>query len=254
MLDFLTAQVGAAFLLALLGGVHCAGMCGGFVGALQMQRVPQLPAASLSFGYHAGRLTSYTLAGLLAGVVGGAVYATDILPLQIALLIVGSLMLLAIGGAMLGKRAWLARLEPLGAWLWQRLAPLARKVYPPRSRMQAYATGLLWGWIPCGMVYAALPLALTAGSPWAGALVMAGFGLGTLPTMLAVDVAVSRANRIRLPGQGRQGGATALAREWLRPIAGAVIVVFGVSGIAHGARIAGANHPAIAAVASICHR
>lgn len=251
MLDALTAQIGAAFLLALLGGAHCAGMCGGFVGALQLNRTPQLSAATLSFGYHAGRLTSYTLAGLLAGTVGGAVYATDVLPLQVVLLFAGSAMLLAIGAAMLGKRAWLARLEPLGAWLWQRLAPFARKVYPPRTRTQAYATGLLWGWIPCGMVYAALPLALTAGNALYGALIMAGFGLGTLPTMLTLDVAVTK-----MGGSGRvqAGGRFSAAREWLRPLAGAVIVVFGVSGFAHGARIAGAQHPAIAAVASICHR
>lgn len=251
MLDALTAQVGAAFLLALLGGAHCAGMCGGFVGALQLNRKPQLSAATLSFGYHAGRLTSYTLAGLLAGTLGGAVYATDVLPLQIVLLFLGSAMLLAIGAAMLGKRAWLARLEPLGARLWQALAPLARKVYPPRTRAQAYATGLLWGWIPCGMVYAALPLALTAGNPLSGALIMAGFGLGTLPTMLTLDVAV---NRIGGSGRIQPGGRMAAARTWLRPLAGAVIVVFGVSGFAHGARVAGAQHPAIAAVASICHR
>ncbi len=251
MLDALTAQIGAVFLLALLGGVHCAGMCGGFVGALQMHRAPQLSAATLSFGYHAGRLTSYTLAGLVAGTVGGVVYATDILPLQIVLLFAGSAMLLAIGAAMLGKRAWLTRLEPLGARLWQTLAPFARKVYPPRTRGQAYATGLLWGWIPCGMVYAALPLALTAGNALAGALIMAGFGLGTLPTMLTLDVAA-----VKLRGAGRiqSGGRFAAAREWLRPLAGAVIVVFGISGFAHGARVAGAQHPAIAAVASICHR
>lgn len=250
-MDALTAQVGAAFLLALFGGVHCAGMCGGFVGALQWRRSPRLSSAALSFGYHAGRLTSYTVAGLLAGAVGGAVYATDILPLQVVLLFAGSAMLLAIGASLLGRRPWLPRLEPLGASLWQAIAPIARKTYPPRTRTQAYATGLAWGWIPCGMVYAALPLALTAGSALGGALTMAGFGLGTLPAMLALDVAVSK-----IGGAGRiqRNGRLAAAPEWLRPIAGAVIVVFGLSGFAHGARMAGAQHPAIAAVAAICHR
>lgn len=251
MLDALTTHIGAAFALALLGGVHCAGMCGGFVGALQLHRAPQLPAATLSFGYHAGRLTSYTLAGLLAGAIGGAAFAADVLPLQVLLLLAGSAMLLVIGASMLGKKSWLVRLEPLGARLWQALAPLARKVYPPRTRRQAYAAGLLWGWIPCGMVYAALPLALITGDALGGAAVMAAFGLGTLPTMLALDVAVVRAG-----GAGRIGAGSALAgaRVWLKPVAGALIVVFGVSGLAHAARIAGAQHPAIAAVASICHR
>jgi sulfite exporter TauE/SafE len=251
VLDALSTQIGAAFLLALLGGAHCAGMCGGFVGALQLHRAPQLSAATLSFGYHAGRLTSYTLAGLAAGTLGGAVYATDVLPLQVLLLCAGSAMLLAIGASLLGKRAWLARLEPLGARLWRLIAPVARKVYPPRTRIQAYATGLLWGWIPCGMVYAALPLALTAGNALGGAAVMAAFGVGTLPTMLALDVAVAR---VRDAGRIESGGVFAGARSWLRPLAGVAILVFGVSGFAQSARIAGAQHPAVAAVASICHR
>jgi hypothetical protein len=252
MLDALTTQVTAAFVLALLGGVHCAGMCGGFVGVLHLQRVPQLSAAGLSFGYHAGRLTSYMLAGLLAGLLGGAVYATDVLALQVLLLCAGSAMLLTIGASMLGKRAWLVRLEPLGARLWQAIARFARKVFPPRTLKQSYVAGLLWGWIPCGMVYAALPLALTAGHPASGAAVMLAFGLGTLPAMVTLDIAASRFAGV--PRLGVAPGLFASARSWFKPLAGTMIVVFGVSGFANAARIAGAQHPAIAAVASICHR
>lgn len=252
MLDALTAQASAAFLLALLGGVHCAGMCGGFVGALQFNRRPQTSGVQLSLGYHGGRLTSYTLAGALAGAAGAALFAAEVLPVQVLLLAVGATMLLAIGASMfgasmLGRRALLARLEPAGAWLWRAIAPLARRVYPPRSRTQAYVAGLAWGWIPCGMVYGALPLALASGSAWRGALVMLAFGMGTLPNMLALDFAVTRLSPAR-------DGALAQVRERAKPIAGIVIVVFGLSGLAHAARVAGAQHPAIAAVASICHR
>jgi hypothetical protein len=249
MLDALTTQASAAFALALLGGAHCAGMCGGFVGALQLRRSPQLSAATLSFGYHAGRLTSYVAAGVLAGALGGALFAADVLVIQVLLLVLGSAMLLAIGASMVGKRTWLARLEPLGVRLWQKIAPHARRVFPPRTRWQAYAAGLLWGWIPCGMVYAALPLALAAGRPEHGAVVMLAFGLGTLPNMLALDLAVTRFGRAQSGG----GWLTATS-AWLKPAAGAVILLFGVSGLAHAARVAGAQHPAIAAVASICHR
>jgi uncharacterized protein len=252
MFDALTSQIGAAFLLALLGGAHCAGMCGGVVGALHLTRSPHLSAATLAFGYHAGRLTSYTLAGLGAGILGGAAYASDILPVQVFLLGAGSAMLLLIGASLLGRREWLKRLEPVGARLWRTLAPFARKVYPPRTRTQAYAAGLLWGWIPCGMVYAALPLALTSGDAGGGAAVMAAFGVGTLPAMLMLDLAASKAGRVGRTDPGR--GTFTTARAWLRPLAGATIVAFGVSGFAHAARVAGAQHPAIAAVASICHR
>jgi hypothetical protein len=248
-LNPLAAQAFAAFSLALVGGLHCAGMCGGIVGALQLNRPKEVSATRLAAGYHTGRLTSYALAGLLAGTLGAALYAADVMPVQAALLLVGSLMLLAIGVSMFGRGAWMRRFEPAGAWLWRRIAPLARRVYPPRSALQALAAGLAWGWIPCGMVYAALPLALVAGGPLNGALVMLAFGLGTLPNMLAVDVAVQGIGRA-----GSSGAARALV--WVRPLAGVAIVVFGVSGLAHAARVAGvagSEHPAIAMFARICH-
>jgi sulfite exporter TauE/SafE len=248
-LTALAAQAFAALSLALVGGLHCAGMCGGIVGALQLNRPREVSAARLAAGYHSGRIISYALAGLLAGTLGAALYAADVMPVQAALLLVGSLMLLAIGASMFGRGRWLKRIEPAGAWLWRFIAPLARRVYPPRSGWQALVAGLAWGWIPCGMVYAALPLALVAGGPVQGALVMLAFGLGTLPNMLAVDVAVHGIGRA-----GQSGATRALA--WVRPLAGAAIIVFGISGLAHAARVAGvagSEHPAIAMFARICH-
>lgn len=250
MLDLLTTQAIAAFALAALGGLHCAGMCGGFIGALQINRPRGVPAARLAAGYHAGRIASYSAAGALAGALGGALYAADVLPVQVALLAIGSVMLLAIGASMFGRGAWLKRIEPAGAWVWRFVAPLARKVYPPRSGRQALVAGLAWGWIPCGMVYAALPLALVAGGPWQGALVMLAFGFGTLPNLVLVDFAASRVSA----GARDGAGALAHARALLKPMAGALIVLFGLSGLAHAARVAGADHPAIAAFASVCHR
>lgn len=245
----LLPQLLAAFVLSLLGGLHCAGMCGGFIGALQMNRPRDVPASHLAAGYHLGRITSYTAAGALAGTIGGTLYAADVLPVQVGLLIVGSVMLVAIGLAMFGESRWLKRIEPLGAGLWRIVGPWARRVYPPRSGWQSYVAGLAWGWIPCGMVYAALPLALVAGGPLQGALVMLAFGLGTLPNLLLVDVV---ATRPAFAASG-SGGVLASARTWLRPFAGAVLLVFAASGLAHAARVAGAQHPAIEAFASICH-
>lgn len=272
MPDLPLSQMLAALALAFFGGLHCAGMCGGFVGALQLHRPPGVPAARLAAGYHAGRLTSYAAAGALVGALGGALYATEVLPVQVALLVAGSLMLCAVGIAMLidaGRASrWLKRSEPAGRALWRLIGPWARRVYPPRSAAQAYGAGLAWGWIPCGMVYAALPLALVAGGPLAGAAVMLAFGLGTLPGLVVVDALAVGAARAQAPAQpsarpssqasaradvGARARAVALARRGLRPLAAAVLLVFAVSGLAHAARVAGAGHPAIAALASICH-
>jgi len=251
--DFPTSQALAALTLSLFGGLHCAGMCGGFIGALQMNRPTGVSAARLAAGYHVGRITSYTLAGTLLGLIGGGLYAADVLPVQIVLLIGGSIMLLAIGATMFGRNRWLKRIEPLGVGIWRVVGPWARRVYPPRSAAQSFAAGLAWGWIPCGMVYGALPLALLAGGPWQGAMVMLAFGLGTLPNLVVVDAVASRPALAGAPGGASGAGVLAQARSWLRPLAGATMVVFAFSGLAHAARVAGADHPGIAALASICH-
>jgi sulfite exporter TauE/SafE len=236
------AELTAAFLLALLGGLHCAGMCGGFVG---MMYLPGQRAAALrvTAALHAGRVLGYTLAGALAGGLGGALYAAGVRPLQVGLLVLGSLMLLAVGASLLGRGRWLRSLEPAGVWLWSFLGPLARRVLPPRTARQALLAGMAWGWIPCGMVYAALPLALVAGGTWQGAIVMLAFGLGTLPNVALIDAAA----------RGMHGLAQRHWLRWVRPLAGAVVVVFGISGLAHAARIGGADHPAIVQLASLCH-
>jgi len=95
------------------------------------------------------------------------------------------------------------------------------------------------------MVYAVLPLALVAGGAWQGALVMFAFGLGTLPNLVAVDVAVTRISA---------DGRLVASRSWMKLAAGVVIIAFGISGLAHAARVAGHDSPVVNALASICHR
>lgn len=119
--------------------------------------------------------------------MGAKLFAADVLPLQISLLILASVLLSAIGISLLGSPAWLRRLESLGSALWQAIQPLARKLLPPRSLPAAALAGFAWGWIPCGMVYAVLPLSLVAGGALSGASVMLFFGLGTPPNLLAFD-------------------------------------------------------------------
>lgn len=238
----------AAFALALLGAVHCVGMCGGFVAAIQFNRAPQVGALQLSIGYHLGRLTSYVTGGVLVGTLGGALYASQVRPLQVALLAAGGLSLLAIGAAMFTRGKLLRRLEPLGVALWRLIAPMARHVVPPRRMAHAWLAGVAWGWIPCGMVYAALPLALAAGGPMQGALVMLAFGLGTLPGLLALDLGVSRL----AVASGPHGTHAAPWVHQARPWAGVAIVGFGAASLAYAAQAAGVDHPAVAWLASLC--
>jgi sulfite exporter TauE/SafE len=86
--------------------------------------------------------------------------------------------------------------------VWRRIAPVARSFVPVRTPGQALALGSLWGWMPCGMAYAALALATASGSALGGAATMAAFGAGTLPVLVAVGTlasAVLRFARARGP-------------------------------------------------------
>ncbi|ROR34484.1 sulfite exporter TauE/SafE family protein [Inmirania thermothiophila] len=214
----------AAVLLGLLGAGHCVGMCGGIAAALALGAAPgRGPAWVLQLGYGLGRVASYAAAGAVAGGLGAT--AAEAVTLDAARRLlqgVGALFLLGLGLHLGGWWAGLGRLEALGAVLWRRLEPAARRLLPVRTPMQAVACGMVWGWIPCGLVYTALAGALAAGGAAGGAVWMAAFGLGTLPATLAAGLA------------GR-GVAAFLARPAVRTAAALAVMGLGLAGLAAAA-------------------
>lgn len=210
-----------AFLVGLLGGVHCVGMCGGIVGTLTMglpravrgHLVAQLP---FQLAYNAGRVAGYTLAGALMGGLGSLLLQA--LPLQQAQRIlygVAALFMLAMGLYLGGWWRGLIWLERVGAPLWRRLEPLGRRLLPVSSPWQALGLGLVWAWIPCGLVYSVLIWCVSAGSAARGAALMLAFGVGTLPNLLGISFLAGAAARL--------GEAL-----WMRRSAGLLVLAFGV--------------------------
>ncbi|WP_301102321.1 sulfite exporter TauE/SafE family protein [Propionivibrio sp.] len=180
----------ALFLIGFLGGTHCIGMCGGIVSALSLGAGSP---SSLHLAYNAGRIASYSAAGAIAGALGGASLAlSDQLPVRIILFILANLMLLALGLYLMGLTRVLAFSERFGQKLWRHLQPLTRRYLPARTVAQAFPLGLLWGWLPCGLVYSALVTALASGSALRGAGMMLAFGLGTLPNLLLAGLLAVR--------------------------------------------------------------
>jgi hypothetical protein len=207
----------ALFIVGLLGGGHCAGMCGGIVGALSLQSLQGGGAAILvHLAYNLGRIGSYVLAGLLAGLLGQA--AGNLMAVQHGLYLFASLMLIAMGFYLLGITQFLTPLERGGQVLWQRIQPLARHFLPVRGVAQALPLGLLWGWLPCGLVYSALTTALASGSAGKGALLMFAFGLGTLPNLLLAGLLLARFRRFA------QARAT-------RVVSGLLVLAYGIIGL-----------------------
>ena len=174
----------AVFLIGLLGGVHCVGMCGGIVSALTFALADKTPHQRfiLQCCYHLGRLLSYTLLGLLAGLLGKGILA-PVFASQWPYAVTG-LVMIATGLYLTGWWRGLDKLERLGARLWQLMTPLRQRFIPINTTGRALAAGMLWGFLPCGLVYSALLLAFSSASPTTAAGTMLAFGAGTLPMML----------------------------------------------------------------------
>lgn len=207
----------SAFLVGLLGGVHCLGMCGGIVGALSLQRSGAPPVRGFHFAYNFGRILSYGAAGALAGAIGMA--AGGAASVRVGFYVLANLMLLALGFYLAGLWQGVALLERAGGLLWARIRPLATRFVPVDSTPRALASGLLWGWLPCGMVYSVLTSALFSGSAVRGFLVMLAFGLGTLPNLLAIGLTADRLRPLLRKPSVRRG-------------AGLLVAGFGVAGLA----------------------
>ncbi len=215
------ALVVSAVLAGLVGGLHCATMCGGFAAAIAARDASVLrPRRALllrQLTYHLGRIGSYALLGAAFGAVGESALATARLaPVQQILYVAANVLLLLLALAIATRAAgatWLAR---AGTSAFARVLPRVQPLVRGDTGGSRLALGVLWGFVPCTLVYSVLPLALFAGGAWQGALVMLVFGAGTLPHLLGAGIALSRID---------------LRGPRVRRVAAVVIGVFALAGL-----------------------
>jgi sulfite exporter TauE/SafE len=180
----------SVFLMGLLGGVHCLGMCGGVVGMLtagldESVRKNPKKVALFHLSYNLGRVLSYVLMGAIFGLLGALLMHFLQMSLVDKALRILSGVLMIMVGLMIGNWAsGIQILEKIGAKLWAKIQPISQRFLPVRNLKSAFFTGLFWGGIPCGLVYGALSFAMVSTSLFKGALIMFAFGLGTLPSLL----------------------------------------------------------------------
>ena len=208
-----------AFTVGLVGGVHCLGMCGGIIGTLSMQLPgPRTGGRQLAYqlAYNLGRVSSYVVAGALMGGLG--MLLVSWLPIQTAqkiLLASAGVFMLLLGCYLTGWWMALNRVEAVGRLLWKRIEPWGKRLLPPATPLHAFGLGLVWGWLPCGLVYSMLIQAVSSGSVWGGAAIMAAFALGTLPNLILLGMLA--------------GAAARLVRSlWAKRIAGLTVIGFGL--------------------------
>ncbi|MEQ5818709.1 sulfite exporter TauE/SafE family protein [Halomonas sp. SCS19] len=207
----------AAFVFGLLGGAHCIGMCGGIMSALTFAIPPSMRqpwrVGSLVLGYNVGRITSYCVAGALVATLGSVIGLSP--TLRGLMQIVASLMLILMALYIADLWKGLRHVEALGRHLWRYLEPAGRRLLPVVRLPQAVALGAIWGWLPCGLVYSMLAWSLARAEPLEGALLMASFGLGTLPALVVTGLAARQMQAL-------------LAHRATRLVAAGMIIAFAV--------------------------
>jgi len=201
-------QLFTAFLAGLLGGAHCLGMCGGIVASLSfgLPQSTQINTATQQttnqqtnfinkqfigflFAYNFGRMLSYTLAGALLG--GFSMLAANLINLnilQVILHCIAGLLMLALGLYLAGWWGGLVKIEQIGGPIWKKIEPVSKQFIPVKNYKNAFFLGILWGWLPCGLVYTMLFIAIASASFIQGGLIMFCFALGTLPMLMFMGV------------------------------------------------------------------
>jgi len=185
-----------AIVIGLLGSTHCLGMCGGIVGALDVNagKTDQkgLTRISRHLAYNAGRIISYSIAGGIAGFIG--LLAADFSLGSAAPFgrFIAGLFMIALGLYLADWWRVLTIVEKAGMHSWKKIQPLGQRFLPAKTPMQAFGLGLVWGWLPCGLVYSVLALAAATTSPLNGALIMFSFGIGTLPMLIVMGATATQ--------------------------------------------------------------
>ncbi len=216
----LVPALSAALLAGLLGSAHCLGMCAGISGLFAVNASvatlrTQLPTA---LTYNLGRVTSYAVLGTIVGSFGSVIVkASPTIASSVRFL--SGLIIILVGLKVAFDLRLLNAIERMGATLWAKIAPLAKSLVPVTSLPRALGLGLVWGWLPCGLVYSVLLIAATSAAPADGAAIMIAFGIGTMPAMVMTGLGAAQVTQL-------------MRRRGTRLGFGLLIVVLGVLTIA----------------------
>jgi sulfite exporter TauE/SafE len=218
--------IAMGFTTGLLGAGHCIGMCGGLVGALSLSATGRRGGWSFHLLYNAGRLVTYTLIGALVGWLGSALAYTDRFhTITRTLLVASDLFIILVGFGTAGLFAGLniARLDfpgPLRA-----MTKAVQRLHQLPPALAALPLGLLFGFLPCGYLYAVAITAAQSADVTTGALMLLAFGIGTVPALL-------------LFGTATQWLGTR-ARLWMLRIAGLLVAGMGAINLLRHLRLMG---------------
>jgi hypothetical protein len=218
----------AALSAGLLGGVHCIGMCGGIASILtsagnkERKTIPIIPAAKktsatasgqarLTLMLHGGRIFTYTLMGALVGALGAlGLRVHPFIPIHTVMYVIGNLALIWLGLRLFGYTPYFAPLDRLVARITAHIHLSSRFSLITQTQRYPFLVGMLWGLLPCGLVYGVLPFSLLSGDAWSGAALMLLFGLAALPHLLFAQGIAQWLHHSKAPKFIRVVGASVL--------------------------------------------
>lgn len=215
-----------AFITGLMGTGHCIGMCGGLVGALSLSEAGRKDGWRFHLLYNIGRITTYTFIGAVVGWLGSALAYTDQFKLVTRSLLLASdvfIILVGLGTAGLFSRLKASNLDFPGPMRSMTTAVHSLRKLPPA--LSALPLGLLFGFIPCGYLYAVAITAAQSAEVTTGALMLLAFGLGTAPSLLIFGNATH--------------WVSGHARTWMLRIAGLIVSGMGIINLLTHLRLMG---------------
>jgi uncharacterized protein len=177
----------AVFLMALAGSGHCVGMCAPIVSALSVGGKQKFSFLLL---YNLGRISTYIILGIISSHFGFFLSRLFNFDLRAVFIIISSALMIAIGLYLADiSKHIISKIEKIGVILWKYISPQATKLLPIKNYKSAYIAGIMWGMLPCGLLYSALIWTITAaGNITDAILIMLVFGVGTLPAMMGVGL------------------------------------------------------------------
>jgi len=178
-------------MIGFFSGFHCIAMCGGLCAVIcQKQNAPQTVLTNL------GRVITYTLLGaVFAGLIQGASLQLDLASLGFFLRVLMGIMLVLTGLVLVfkNKAKWLVLQKPLP--FWPKVSSKLQKIQLNNNTSSVILKGMLWGLIPCGLLYGMLVIAATTADVIRGASFMLFFGIGTMLPLLLSQLAINKLAR-----------------------------------------------------------
>ncbi|AZA81106.1 cytochrome C biogenesis protein [Chryseobacterium lactis] len=181
----------SAIALGFASGFHCIGMCGPIALSMGLTKKQAANFYLQNLTYQFGRIFTYSLLGALLGIIG---QGFEMAGFQKYLTIIAGVLLIIMAVFSFGGKDFASKIPFLSKFLYSVKLNLGRLLQKADYRSR-FTTGVLNGFLPCGMVYMALTASLAGGGIWQGAVYMALFGLGTLPFMFAIVLAGNLMNQ-----------------------------------------------------------